>query len=346
MIHMNSKTRVSVLMPVYNGEKYLRGAIDSILRQTYSNYEFIIINDGSTDGSASLIKSYKDLRIRFIDNGINIGLPSTLNKGIELAIGEYIVRMDQDDVSLPERISKQVGFMDDYKEIGVCGTWIKFIGISYRPWSSRVYQYSTKPRDIMARSLFYTSFAHPSVIMRRALLDKFRLRYDSQHLYAEDYGFWQKCILYFPTANIPEPLLLYRVNPASMTNLGKEIGRQTVLRINRLNIQNFDIGFTPEELFICRDYPIDFKPEFLAKFHSWLEKLQEANFVKQIYPEPEFSQALAEEWFFACFRSSCLGIEVWRLFWRLPFGRALKLDMKQITRFFLKCTVKKGCPKQ
>lgn len=338
--HMNNKPRVSVLMPVYNGKKYLREAIDSILGQTYCNYEFIIINDGSTDGSANLVRLYKDERIRFIDNGINIGLPSTLNKGIELAVGEYIVRMDQDDISLPARIKKQVDFMDNHPEIGICGTRIKFIGIPYRPWRYLVYEYPTKPKDIMARSLFNSVFAHSSVIMRRNLLERFRLRYDPNDLYAEDYGFWQKCVFCFPLANISEPLLLYRVHPTSMTNSKNDRELETVMRINRSNIQNLDIKFSPEELLICRDYPIDFKPEFLVKFHSWLQKLQQVNSIKQTYPEPEFSQALSMEWFWACYRSSCLGINVWRLFWQLPFGRALKLDMKQSIRFFLKCALK------
>lgn len=250
--------------------------------------------------------------------------------------------MDQDDISLPARIEKQVSFMDDHPDVGICGTWIKFIGIPCRPWRSVVYKYPVKPKDIMARSLFDSVFAHSSVIMRRSLLERFQLRYDPKHLYAEDYGLWQKCVFCFPLANIPEVLFLYRVTPGSMTNSGKDIGLETTLRINRLNIQNLDIGFSPEELLICRTYPIDFKPEFLVKFHSWLQKLQQANSVKQIYPEPEFSQALSEEWFSACYRSSCLGIDVWHLFWRLPFGKASKFSMKQIIEFFLKCATKTG----
>ena len=333
----NSKPRVTVLMPVYNGEKYMREAIDSILGQTYHDYEFVIINDGSTDGSVKIIQSYRDKRIRFIDNEKNIGISSTLNKGIELATGEYIVRMDSDDISLPTRIEKQVKFMDNYPEVGVCGTWIKYIGVPWRPWRSAIYKYTAKPRDIKARSLFNSGFAHPSVIMRRSLLEKFQLKYDPQHLDAEDYGLWQKCSFCFPLANIPEVLLVYRVHFESMTNSDKNIEFETVQRVNRLSIQNLDIGFSPEELLIYRNYPIDFKPEFLIKFHSWLQRLQKANSLKQVYPEPEFSQALSEEWFSACCRSSGLGIKVWFIFWRMPFSRVAKFGTKRIIKLFLKC---------
>jgi glycosyltransferase involved in cell wall biosynthesis len=328
-------------MPVYNGERYLREAIESILLQTFRDFELLIIDDGSTDGSVKIIQSYRDKRIRYIDNEKNIGIASTLNKGIELAIGEYIVRMDSDDISLSTRIEKQVRFMDNYPEIGVSGTWVKFVDISHHPWKSVVYKYPIKPRDIKARSLFNSSFAHPSVIMRRSLLEKFQLKYDPQHLDAEDYGLWQKCSSCFPLANIPEVLLVYRVHSESMTNSDKNIEYKTVQRVNRLSIQNLDIGFSQEELLIYRNYPIDFKPEFLIKFHSWLQRLQKANSFKQVYPEPEFSQALSEEWFCACYRSCVLGIRVWFLFWRLPLSRIAKLGMERIIRFFLKCMIKR-----
>lgn len=338
-VPMNPK--VTVLMPVYNGEKYLKEAINSILGQTYRDYEFVIINDGSTDGSVKIIQSYSDERIRFINNEKNVSLSSTLNEGIELATGEYIVRMDQDDISVPTRIEKQVRFMDDYPDVGICGTWIKYIGVPWRPWRSVIYKYPIKHRDIKARLLFNSMFAHSSVIMRRSLLNKFQLRYDPGYLTAEDWPLWQKCSFCFLLFNIPEVLLLYRVHPRSMTNSNKNLEIETVQRINRLSLQNLDIGFSQEELLIYRNYPIDFKPEFLIKFHSWLQRLQKANSLKQVYPEPEFSQALSEEWFSVCYRSSGLGINVWFLFWRLPLSRIAKLGTEQIIQFFLKCMIRR-----
>ena len=108
-------------MPVYNGATYLNEAIDSILNQTFNNFEFIIIDDASTDDYVKIIKSYDDPRIKLIVNKKNIGQSATLNKGLELARGKYIARMDQDDISMPERLKKQMGFMDEYPKFAVPG---------------------------------------------------------------------------------------------------------------------------------------------------------------------------------------------------------------------------------
>jgi len=111
---------VTVLMPVYNGEKYLNEAIDSILNQTYTNFEFLIINDGSTDRSVEIIKGYNDSRIKLIHNKKNMGLVYTLNRGLALALGKYIVRMDADDISLPNRFKLQLDFMEINTEVALC----------------------------------------------------------------------------------------------------------------------------------------------------------------------------------------------------------------------------------
>ena len=116
---MNPK--VTVLMPVYNCEKYLRESIESILNQTFKDFEFLIINDGSSDKSAEIVESYNDNRINFVQNEKNIGLAASLNRGLDIAKGEYIARMDADDISLPERLEKQVRFMETNPQIGICG---------------------------------------------------------------------------------------------------------------------------------------------------------------------------------------------------------------------------------
>ncbi|SVC41049.1 uncharacterized protein METZ01_LOCUS293903, partial [marine metagenome] len=108
---------ITVLMPVYNGAKYLNEAIDSILNQTFQNFEFIIIDDGSTDDSVKIIKSYDDNRIRLVENRNNLGQSETLNKGLSLTRGKYIARMDQDDISMPERLKKQFEFMENNSDV-------------------------------------------------------------------------------------------------------------------------------------------------------------------------------------------------------------------------------------
>lgn len=118
--------KVSVLMPVYKtDEKYLRGAIESVLRQTFSDFEFLILDDAPEDSREDIVKSYKDKRIKYIKNETNLGITPSRNKLIELAKGEYLAVMDHDDVSLPERFAKQIKYLDEYPEVGVVGCKIK-----------------------------------------------------------------------------------------------------------------------------------------------------------------------------------------------------------------------------
>lgn len=133
---------ISVILPVYNGEKYLKEAIESILNQTYTNFEFIIIDDGSKDSSLEIIKEYEkeDERIVAVSRE-NKGLIATLNEGIEKAKGKYIARMDQDDISLPNRFEEQLKIMENDKEIVVCGSWINVFGENRKEKISKYFQY-------------------------------------------------------------------------------------------------------------------------------------------------------------------------------------------------------------
>lgn len=203
---------VTVILPVYNAEMYLKEAISSILNQTYPNFEFIIINDGSTDDSVNIIKSFTDQRIILIENDKNIGLTATLNKGLSLANGKYILRMDQDDISLPKRIQIQVSFMENNPEIGICGS----ARIVIRDGKKVVFNNNVKTHgEIKSFLLFQNCIAHPTVIMRKSeLLDK-ELMYESYH--AEDYDLWSRAVLKTKMANITEPLLIYREHPHQMS---------------------------------------------------------------------------------------------------------------------------------
>ena len=155
--------KVSVLMSVYNGDRYLREAIDSILNQTLDNFEFIIIDDGSTDASNQIIKSYRDPRLKMVKNKENIGLTKSLNIGIGLCCGEYIARMDADDISLPKRLEIQYKFMDDHPEVGICGTLNRGIennkvGIS---------KYPEDHDSIYCMLLFQNVFDHSTLMMSK-----------------------------------------------------------------------------------------------------------------------------------------------------------------------------------
>lgn len=206
---------VSVVMSVYNGEKYLKPALESIFKQTYKNLEFIIINDGSTDRSLEIIQSYqrKDDRTILI-NRENRGLIISLNEGLDVASGKYIVRMDADDISVPTRIEEQVEFMEANTNIGVLGTDIEVFGEGIK---SKRKRFHTTHNELLPMLLFTVTFAHPSVIMRKALLDRHQARYSSDYEHAEDYYLWLVLSEYTQFANVPRALLKYRNHDSNIT---------------------------------------------------------------------------------------------------------------------------------
>ncbi|HDL01964.1 MAG TPA: glycosyltransferase, partial [candidate division Zixibacteria bacterium] len=176
--------KVTVLMSVYNDERYLSESVDSILNQTYKDFEFLIINDGSTDRSREILESYSDPRIRLVRNDGNIGLTRSLNKGLALAMGEYIARMDADDISLPERLEKQVGFLDADSSVGVLG--INSLLIDEDGNVLEKLQRPVTHDSIMAEMLTENRFVHSSVMLRKKLL-KMSGYYDEKLDMAQDY---------------------------------------------------------------------------------------------------------------------------------------------------------------
>ena len=195
-------------MSVYNGERFLVECIDSIVNQTFTNFEFIIINDGSTDGTGAILERYAQVDDRiFVHNQENQGLTASLNTGCKLARGEYIARMDGDDISFPDRLAKQVHYMETHPEIGILGTWIEYIGENgerYGQWHT-----PTQPVLIGWSLIFGTCLAHPTVIMRSDVLESLQY-YRPEALHVEDYDLWTRASFSTKLANLPEVLLQRR----------------------------------------------------------------------------------------------------------------------------------------
>jgi len=206
---------ISVILPVYNGALYLREAIESILNQTYTNFEFIIINDGSKDNSEEIIKSYNDNRIIYISQK-NIGLAATLNIGIKISKGKYIARMDQDDISLPERFEKQIDFLEKNKDYDILGTWAK---IFPDKTNKRFHKHPTDNIKLKYFLLFNNPFVHSSVMIRKSVFEKIGLySEDKNRQPPEDYELWSRIARVSKIANIPEVLLNYREVSTGMSN--------------------------------------------------------------------------------------------------------------------------------
>jgi glycosyltransferase involved in cell wall biosynthesis len=216
---MTKRPKVTVLMSVYNSEDYIREAIESVLGQTFKDFEFLIINDGSTDKSLKIIKSYKDARIRLIDRE-NWGLTRSLNQGLKIAKGEYIARQDSDDASVPDRLEKQVAFLDSHPNAGMIGSNYTITDLKGKPKvTTNVF---THPADLKLCQVTCNQFGHGSVMMRKRVIDKVG-GYDAMVGYVEDYDLWTRISRVADIANFEEPLYLYKSNDKGVSLQNQEL---------------------------------------------------------------------------------------------------------------------------
>jgi glycosyltransferase involved in cell wall biosynthesis len=237
-----SAPKVSILVPVYNCEKFLAEAIESILNQSFTDFEFIIVNDGSTDRSHEIIDSYKDTRITSIKLNQKIGQYPARNIGFSIAIGKYICIMDGDDISLPSRLEVQFQYMEKHQDVGICGSQVNFIGnrkmSSLRPQSFD---------ELKVLSLQNNYFIHPSLIIRSSLRKKIKLVYNTKYFFAADYDFLTRAMQYFQVINLPDVLLNYRWHEGQITSQHFETQQMfaNVIKLNQL--KNFKIKASSDE---------------------------------------------------------------------------------------------------
>lgn len=329
--------RVTVLMAVYNGEKYLREAIDSILKQTFGDFEFLILNDGSTDSSPTILDEFaaRDPRIVLAPNATNMGHANSLNKGLKLARGEYIARMDADDISLPNRLLRQVEFMDAHAQVGICGTWVRYLGGSNQVWS--LPQSDTEIRCYM---FFHSPLAHPTVMMRQRLIVEHHLSYQQAYDPAEDFGLWNEALPFTSFANLPEVLFLYRVHGSQLTAARRAKMLAAGAKIRSIQLVRMGLEVTSEtsdfhSRVLALDEPVT--REFVTQADTWLQKVIAANQRTGVFPEPAFSKRLGLHWLFLCRTAANLGFFAWNSFWASPLSALLQLSPSEKMKFWMLC---------
>lgn len=231
--------KVTVLMPVYRNEQYLKEAIESIINQTFKDFEFLIICDDPSDNIKSILNHYHHLdgRIKTFYYQERQGLVATLNKGCELAKGKYIARMDADDISYPRRLELQVDFLDAHPHIGVVGSMVQFIDSNGNKKRSNAYT-SGAPLEngfIKWRMCFSCPIAHPTVMIRKDIMRRAG-GYSPNMIHAEDYDLWRRMSSLTQLSNLPDPLLYLRMHDTNVSKIHNEIQRRTSLRIKQLVI--------------------------------------------------------------------------------------------------------------
>jgi glycosyltransferase involved in cell wall biosynthesis len=295
-----SAPTVSVVLPIYNGESFLREALDSMLSQTLRDLELILVDDFSTDNSRRIAEDYtqRDPRIKIIDNTQGKGLVGALNSGLDAATGVYIARMDADDISLPERLEKQWAFLQAHPAVSLCGTSIRSMGAA----PAVDIPYPPDHATICCRMLFVNPIAHPTVLWHAETFRRFGLRYHPVS-YAEDFDLWQRCADRLRLANLPEVLLLYRISSGSLTHTYREELARSVACIFRRQLARLEAPVDDETITLHRalgnEVPLE-RPEQLAQAREHLVFLWLANQRLALYPRAIFRATLKHYWATAC----------------------------------------------
>ena len=294
---MNTNPLISVVMSVYNGEKYLEEAIESILAQTYSNFEFIIINDGSTDGSLDVIKKYINNDKIILITRENKGLPCSLNEGIRLSKGKYIARMDADDISLPTRLEEQIIFMEKNRDVGICGCSVLDLDTNSK-WILASYD-----KRLKVELLFSSVFAHPSVMIDRKMMIENNLFYNETFFQSQDFELWVRIAKYTKFANLKNPLLRYRILEDSISRVADKNIEKRYLVIKSIferYLKQMDIQNTEEENRLHFNLTVNtrMKENAIEFTHlkKYFSKIVRVNNEKQVFDKIELKKVLGKKW--------------------------------------------------
>lgn len=315
-----SSPLVSVLMPAYNAGRYVGQSIESVLSQTLEDLELIIVDDGSTDESIAIARSYRDRRIRIVHHERNLGLAAARNTCLNSASGEYVAWLDADDRCHPDRLEAQVGKLEREPEIGLCGTWVKTIGTQ----ASYKWRYPIDSATLKARLLFDDPFATSSIMLRRRILVEHDLRFDESYPPAEDYDLWEKLSGFALTANIPRFLTYYRLHPHQISRLMSAQQADSIWRIQSRQLAELGIEASDEEKEVHLKLGVrwDFLGDeaWLTRALRWLERLRAANSATRYFPQPAFDATLADRWYRVCRANTRLGLRAWKAFGNAPLA--------------------------
>lgn len=305
--------KVSVIMPIYNSESYLAEAIESVLNQSYQNIEVVLVNDASIDHSESIAEKYISDRVRYIKNPQNSGVAYSLNRAIQLCCGDYIARMDADDISMPDRIKKQVAFMEANSTLAVSGSWVRHIG----KYKGVLEKKPSGSSCIAAFMMLDNPVMHPTAIMRKRTLENYRLKYDAAYERCEDFDLWEKVSQVAEIDNLPEPLLHFRVHAGSVTAKHcDEMWRKTYEILAR-GLSRIGVATNSSEIRFHRKISHGESAENIAeliKAEKWFLKLLDANNKSMVHAESAMQEALGFAWYLLCRNSAKLGIKVWKTY--------------------------------
>ncbi|MBD8389978.1 glycosyltransferase [Dysgonomonas sp. BGC7] len=335
---------VSVLMPCYNVEQYVRESLYSILNQTYSNLEVIAINDCSSDSTGEILHSIAqtDNRVKVVDNEQNLKLIKTLNKGISLCNGAYIARMDADDISLPTRIEKEVCFLEQHTDHDI----VSSLFLAFRSENlnkKSLHQSPLLDLELRAYMLFKSGICHPAVMIRKRVFTELGLSFEREYLHVEDYALWSEAIYKTKIANIGEPLLLYRIHKQQVSSLYEDIQTENKKKVFKIHCSQLGLPLDDEFLDIytsvAEAVPLLSSFKYLDKCEEFMLRLIEINRNKHFCDASYLERMLSIHWLRLC-ANSRLGLKVLKRLQASILYKEENYTSRDFAILYTKCTFK------
>ncbi len=322
-------------MPVYNGQTYLREAVDSILNQSFTDFEFIIINDGSKDETATILKTYSDSRIVHVHNEQNLGLIASLNKGIALAKSELIARMDADDIALPDRLAHQYRYLEQHPNCIVIG------GDHHNLHNGKITKVKNHYSSGQLKSilLFATCFIHPAVLFKKSE----STFYNKDFLHVEDYELWTRMALNSELGHCEQPIIVYRSHPSQISQQHNATQLASSSRIRQNYLKALGFQYTEKELQthnLIGNNSFITSESVLKDIEAWLKSLVNQNEKQMVIPVHDFNITIHKFWLDSCGNSN-LGLKAYRIFMRSSLSNLKSIDTNTTLLLAIKCLIRK-----
>lgn len=326
--------QVSVLIPMYNAEKYIAQTIESVLSQTFSDFELIILNDCSTDNSKNIALSFNDKRIRYFENESNLGLPKTRNKLIELSKGDLLAWLDADDLYHNEFLEYQIKNLSNKTNICLSASWAKIINSNGQETGEYLKSYFEN-KYLPPLFLFVNYIVQSSVVMRKKMFNNapFNINYPP----SLDYDLWSRTSLKYPLEILPKVLVNYRVHEKSMSITQADIMKRTVKSIHQNLLENIGIKPTDEELEL--HYNISFlnshqiSVDFLNKALSWLKNIESKNITTKIYHTNLLNYVICHRFTKICTSNKNLGMQALKIYFNSNYFKFTFQNIFNITKY-------------
>lgn len=329
---------ISIVLPVFNQQDYIKECVDSLLTQTYASFELIIINDACTDNTIQVLNTFRDPRIVIIHNERNLGLAACVNLGIVISKGDFIARMDSDDIAFPERLEKQVNYMLLNPSISILGTAMQSIG-----YSNYLHQFPLTHQSCKAHLLFNVCFGHPTVMFRKSVFNSPENYYfEELQQYSEEYELWCRLVDKVCFANLPDTLLYYRTfdDNTKKEATQKRKNNSFAIRSKFIRIQLGVIDKTVHQIHDsvsnlekARNY------NQLLEWVAWLDKIMEINQISNNFAQHELKLVLLNRQFELHYWNSQLGLLTWiksilqnRLFWNQPIRKQISYFLRSLLK--------------